>query len=276
VPVARPRPATPDRRRPRPVAAGAIAALLDGAGPYAALRRSLPPGATTILRVINGEALLRLVQRRFLEAIVVSPTRVDVAVLRELLAEHPAPPVVLYAAFRPEHALALVQWRRFGVAAMCVEGVEDAIAGEIVWQQTRRMGRLAALAATARVLRCETPLQRTVWARLLTDVESPPRTATLAREHQVTRETLSRQFAAGDAPNLKRAIDAARVVAAAQAMASPGGTPALVARQLHFTSASHLHATVRRITGGPVSALAALGPQGVLRAFARGRMRSAQ
>lgn len=266
----------PAPRRPPAAArvAGAIAALLDGTAPSAALRRSLPPGSPAVVRVAGADALHALLARRFVEAVVVSPGRLDSAVLRDLLHAHAGVPVVLYAAFRPEHAFMLGQWRRMGAAAVCVEGVEDAVAGELVLRHSRRTARLAALAAAARALRCETVLQRAVWTRLLLDVERPAQTAGLAREYDLTRETLSRQFAAGDAPNLKRAIDAARVLGVAQALASPACTPADAARQLRFTSASHLHATVRRITGRETAELPGLGLEGILRSFARGRTRS--
>jgi hypothetical protein len=43
---------------------------------------------------------------------------------------------------------------------------------------------------------------------------------------------------------------------------------------LHFASSSHLAGTVRRIASVAPSALGAMGPSGVLAAFARGNTRS--
>ena len=58
-----------------------------------------------------------------------------------------------------------------------------------------------------------------------------------------SREHLSRQFAAGGAPNLKRVIDLTRVACAAQLLANPGYTIPIVVRLLHFASSSHLSGT---------------------------------
>ena len=74
--------------------------------------------------------------------------------------------------------------------------------------------------------------------------------------------------------DLKRVIDLTRVACAAQLLRSPGYRIAAVVRVLHFTSASHLAGTVRRIANVAPSALGALGPRGVLQAFARGNTRS--
>ncbi|HLQ22307.1 MAG TPA: helix-turn-helix domain-containing protein, partial [Gemmatimonadales bacterium] len=112
------------------------------------------------------------------------------------------------------------------------------------------------------------------WDILVRDVERPVRTLTLARELAVSREHLSRQFGAGGAPNLKRVIDLTRVACAAQLLESPGFRVTTVVRVLHFTSAGHLASTVRRIANVAPSALGALGPRGVLQAFARGNTRS--
>ena len=63
------------------------------------------------------------------------------------------------------------------------------------------------MADAPRILRLSEPLQRRAWDRLVADVERPMRTAALARQLDVSREHLSRQFGAGGAPNLNRVID---------------------------------------------------------------------
>jgi transcriptional regulator GlxA family with amidase domain len=134
--------------------------------------------------------------------------------------------------------------------------------------------RRRALADAPRVLRLTEALQRRAWDLLLGDVEKPVRTSTLARRLEVSREHLSRQFGAGGAPNLKRVIDLTRVACAAQMLENPGYGIPIVVRVLHFASASHLSSTARRIANVPTDGLAALGPRGVLSAFAKGNTRS--
>src|SRR4029078_5414689 len=125
-----------------------------------------------------------------------------------------------------------------------------------------------------RMLRLLEPLQRRAWDLLVREVERPVRTLSLARQLEVSREHLSRQCGAGGAPNLKRVIDLTRVACAAQLLQSPGYRITTVVRVLHVTSSSDLAGTVRRIADVAPSALGALGPSGVLQAFARGNTRS--
>ena len=160
------------------------------------------------------------------------------------------------------------------VASVAVEGVDDPVVGEIVARASVTAERRRALAEGPRVLRLTEPLQRSAWDVLVGEIEQPIRTTTLARRLEVSREHLSRQFGAGGAPNLKRVIDLTRVAGAAQLLANPGYTIPAVVRLLHFASSSHLSSTARRIANVSTAGLGALGPRGVLAAFARGNTRS--
>jgi transcriptional regulator GlxA family with amidase domain len=152
--------------------------------------------------------------------------------------------------------------------------VDDAVAGDVVVRNSLTSARRRALAEGPRMLRLLEPLQRRAWDLLVREVERPVRTLGLARRLEVSREHLSRQFGAGGAPNLKRVIDLTRVACAAQLLQNPGYRIATVVRVLHFASSSHLAGTVRRIANVAPSGLGDLGPDGVLRAFARGNTRS--
>lgn len=204
-----------------------------------------------------------------IDAVVTSPHRLESAELATLRSRFPALPVILYAAFRPDDGAMLLAGHNDGIAAIAVEGVDDPVVGDIVARHSLTARRRAALSDGPRVLRLQDPFQRKVWDLLVTQVERPLRTADLARNLKVSREHLSRQFAAGGAPTLKRVIDLTRVAAAAQLSANPGFSSADVARLLGFTSASHLAATARRIVGTGARSLDKLGPRGVLAAFAR-------
>lgn len=254
----------------------AVAALLDRGAALTALRRTLPRGsaggaATPAVACRSAAELSRLPARRMLDAVVTSPHRLGSAELADIGTRFPALPIILYAAFRPDDGALLSASRADGVAAIAVEGVDDPVVGDIVSRHSLTARRRAAMADGPRVLRLEDPFQRKVWDLLVAQVERPVRTAELARVLKVSREHLSRQFAAGGAPTLKRVIDLTRIAAAAQLSANPGYSAGDVARLLGFTSASHLAATTRRIVGLGARSLDKLGPRGVLAAFARNR-----
>ena len=179
-----------------------------------------------------------------------------------------------YAPFRPDDGELLLACRRHAVASVAVEGVDDPIVGEMVMRASITAERRRALADAPRMLRLTEPLQQAAWDVLVGEVERPIRTTTLAKLLKVSREHLSRQFGAGGAPNLKRVIDLTRIACAAQLLANPGYSIPTVVRVLHFASSSHLSSTSRRIANVSTRGLGALGPRGVLQAFAKGNTRS--
>jgi AraC-like DNA-binding protein len=252
----------------------AIAAALESRGALLALRRTLPKGGPGVVTCRGPAALRRLLERRLVDAVVVAPSPawlLEFATFKERL---PGIPVVAYGAFRPDDGEMLLACRTHAVASVAVEGVDDAVVGEIVARSSVTEVRRRALADAPRVLRLTEPLQRRAWDLLVGEVEKPVRTSGLARRLEVSREHLSRQFGAGGAPNLKRVIDLTRIACAAQMLQNPGYAIPTVVRILNFASSSHLSSTARRIANVPTTGLGALGPKGVLSAFARGNTRS--
>jgi AraC-like DNA-binding protein len=214
-----------------------------------------------------------MLESRLVDAVVLALTPAILPELADLRARLPGVPVVVYAPFRPDDGELLLACRRHAVP-VAVEGVDDAVVGEMVSRASVTAERRRALADAPRLLRLTEPLQRSAWGVLLGEVERPLRTSELARRLEVSREHLSRQFGAGGAPNLKRVIDLTRIACAAQLLANPGYSIPTVVRLLHFASPSHLSGTARRIANVPSSGLGPLGPRGVLLAFARGNTRS--
>ena len=253
---------------------GAVAAVLDSRAALQALRRTLPRGALTVVRCRGLPALRRMLGGRLVDAVVLSPAVLPPGELAELRSTLPGVPVVAYAAFRPDDGELLLACRKYTVASVAVEGVDDAVVGDMVARVSLTAQRRRALADAPRMLRLTEPLQRAAWDLLLGEVERPIRTSELARRLAVSREHLSRQFGAGGAPNLKRVIDLTRIACAAQLLASPGYAIPTVVSLLHFASPSHLSGTARRIANVSTSGLGALGPKGVLQAFVRGNTRS--
>lgn len=226
------------------------------------------------VRICRGpEQVRRMMALRLVDAVVLDVKSAPADVF-DLPGRFPRIPFYALSAFRPEDGALLERCRQAGFAGVLVEGVDNAVAGEWVTARSADAGRREALADAPRLLRLTEPLQRSAWAEVLRRVGRPTTTAQVAQALGVTREYLSRQFAAGGAPNLKRVIDLARVAWAADLLSNPGYAVGVVARMLGYASSGHLAAAARRVAGVPSGQLAALGGKGVLGRFVRGHTRS--
>lgn len=252
----------------------AVPALTDGRAALAALKRALPRGAGAVVACRTLDQVRGVLARRLVEAVVVSPRLVSLAALQELARDFPAVPIVCYTAFRPDDGELLFAVARTLRAPVAVEGIDDALLGGLLQRVGATAERRRALADAPRILRLRSARQVEVWQLILSLAHGPIRSATLARRLQMSREHLSREFALEAAPNLKRVIDLARVATAAHLLQNPGCDAPQVARLLGFASPSHLGTTAKRVAGATNGGLAALGPKGVLHAFAKGRTRS--
>jgi AraC-like DNA-binding protein len=253
----------------------AVAALLDSRAALVTLRRTLASAPPSVVACRSVAGLRRAYEAHLLDGIVVGRKRLDDLELDRLRRQFPQIPVVIYGPFRPDDGALLLRLKeRDRVAAVAVEGVDDAVVGDLVQRHLLSRTRQSALADAPKLLRLTEPLQREAWAALLSVAGRPVRTEELAAVLGVSREHLSRQFAAGGAPNLKRVIDFLRIVCAAQLLANPGYDLRIVAELLEFGTPSHLHAMSRRIAGVPAGRLAPMGPRGVLLAFTRSGTRS--
>jgi AraC-like DNA-binding protein len=238
-----------------------------------ALRRGLRGRGLRLVTCATWERVAQRLERDLVDGIVVdvrAARDMGIAVARRF----PRIPVFALGAFRPDDGALLAACRRAGLRGILVEGVDDIALGELVAGQSAGRLRRAALSDAPRVLRLTEPIQRRAWEEVLTRVGQPTRTSELAQTLGRTREHLSREFAAGGAPNLKRVIDLARVAWAADLLANPGYAISTVAAILRYSSASHLAGAALRVAGAPPRELASLGPRGVLSRFVRGRMRS--
>jgi AraC-like DNA-binding protein len=254
-----------------------VATLLRSSAARRAVRRALPPSRARVRSFRSPSAVERVCATTLADAVIVDP-RIPgaVDVLGRLRATYPGVPRFAYAPFRPDEAELLAACVRGAAAHPLVEGVEDAVLAELILPRTASAVRLAMLAGAPRLLRLMDPLQEEAWREVMQRVAGGGRlrTTDVAASLGVSREHLSRQFGAGGAPNLKRVIDLARAVTAADLLANPGYTVRTVARILGFASASHLSGAARRVAGVTARGLSPLGPEGVLGAFLRGRMRS--
>jgi AraC-like DNA-binding protein len=250
-----------------------VAALLDSRSTILSLRRAIPRGGLTVTSCRGLGALARVLESRLVEAIITAPRLAGSPAVAQLFGRFPGIPRLLYAPFRPDDGENLESCCRSGVA-VAVEGVDDAVLGEIIGRMSLSAERRRALGDAPRVLRLHEKLQRDVWDYLIVNVATPVRTDEVAQRFQVSREHLSRQFGAGGAPNLKRVIDLTRIACAAQLLGNPGYGSASVAKILGFASSSHLSDTAKRVAGVSARKLGMVGPRGVLGVFARGKTRS--
>lgn len=238
-----------------------------------ALKQGYPRAVGRVLICRTFEAVERLLFQRLVDAVVLD-AKAAPAAAQDLPSRFPRIPVYALSAFRPDDGRLIAESRAAGVAGVLIEGVDNAVLGEWVAARTAQVARRQALADAPRLLRLTDRLQLGAWEEVLRRVSTPLRTAEIASALRVTREHLSREFAAGGAPNLKRVIDLARTACAADLLGNPGYTVQAVVRILGYASPSHLAAASQRVAGATAAELRELGPGGVLGRFVRGRTRS--
>ncbi|HYT04839.1 MAG TPA: AraC family transcriptional regulator [Gemmatimonadales bacterium] len=241
--------------------------------PRRALKEGYPRGAGSVRLCRDLVAVERLLHQRLVDAVVLDVKAAPEAALA-LTARFPRIPMFVLSAFRPDDGPLLRLCHAAGVAGILVEGVDNAIAGEWVAARTAQAARREALADAPRLLRLTDRLQLAAWEEVLRCVGGPTKTAHVAAALRVTREYLSREFAAGGAPNLKRVIDLARTAWAADLLGNPGYTVRAVVNVLGYASPSHLAGAARRVADATPQELRDVGPRGVLARFIRGRTRS--
>jgi AraC-like DNA-binding protein len=243
------------------------------AEPRRAVQQGYPRAAGSVRLCRDLGAVERRLYQRLVDAVVLDVKAAPAGALA-LVARFPRIPMFALSAFRPDDGSLLGACRGAGVAGILVEGVDNAIAGEWVAARTAQAARRTALADAPRLLRLTDPLQLAAWEEVLRRVGVPTQTVHVAAALRVTREHLSREFAAGGAPNLKRVIDLARTACAADLLGNPGYSVRAVVKILGYASPSHLAGGAYRVAGATPRELRDVGPRGVLARFLRGRTRS--
>ena len=191
-----------------------------------------------------------------------------------LAREYPSVPFFGLSSLRTAEGPALAQCAAYEFADVLVDGVDDLAAREIVQHLSFSSRFARALDDPPRALALDAPLQQSAWRFIVSHAGRPVRTSTLASHLKVTREHLSRSFAAGGAPNLKRIIDLVRIVAAAELAKNPGYDLRDVANILEFASSSHLSSTAVRVIGAKPTSLTRLRTIDLVDRFVKGHGRS--
>ena len=236
----------------------AVAALLERRPAILALRRALPRAQWPLFTARSPAHLDRLLRRHCLDAIVIGADAARGQVLDALRRDFPSLPLILYAPLRSDDAELLRRLHRDRVVAIAVEGIDEPVLPRIVERHGLTARRLDDLLPLAGELDLSDALQQQIWSEVIRRAPHAFQTESLAQHFGLRRETLSRRFAAGAAPSLKRAIDAARLVAAAQLLGNPGYLVEDVARLLGFSSVSLLQQTARRTLGVSAREIATL------------------
>ena len=243
----------------------------------ALLRKAFPRRRSTLTLTTSPVATLEALQGRFTDAVIVdlgAPGEGS-AQVAALSKEFPSIPFFALAPLRASELPQLAQgWAAGEFIDLLVEGMEDALHRDLIAPHavTARFAR--AMAPAAEAIGLTTPLQQQVWGLIVGQGGRAVRTEELAAAVGLTREHLSRRFSAGGAPNLKRVIDLARLLAAAEFAKNPGFDLADVARILGFASPSHLSTTCERLVGVRGASLARLRAEDLMRRFQTAGARS--
>jgi AraC-like DNA-binding protein len=191
-----------------------------------------------------------------------------------LAREYPSVPFFGFVALRAAEGPALAQCVANEFTDVLVDGVDDTAARDIVYHQSFSARFTRALIEPPRALALDAPLQIGAWQFIVSHAGRPVRTSALAEALGVTREHLSRSFAAGGAPNLKRIIDLVRIIASAELSKNPGYDLRDVANILGYASSSHLSSTALRVVGSKPASLTRLRTVDLIERFVRGHGRS--
>lgn len=240
------------------------------------LRRAFTRRRSRLLLVRTVDAMERTLRSTLVDAVVVDAGSAGEAAWKalSLARELPSIPFFAMAAPRPADAPVLGRCATLEVADLLIEGVDDDALRELVAPLAFTARFANALAGVHGMLHLTAPLQQRAWEFVVSAGGRPVRTDAVAAALGVTREHLSRAFAADGAPNLKRVIDLVRLIAAAELAKNPFYDLADVTTVLGFASPTHLAHTAARVAGIRTPSLARLRPRDLILRFVQGRGRS--
>jgi AraC-like DNA-binding protein len=240
----------------------------------ALVRSAFPRRRAHLIAVKSAEEIGTLLVTQLVDGVLVDGgVGEDGAKALALAVDFPSVPFFLLTPLLPQDSPTIARAVDGGIAELLVEGVDDSSARDLVLRRSFSARFERALFAPPEALALETALQIAVWQSVVKRGGRPVRTDQLARELSVSREHLSRSFAVGRAPTLKRVIDLVRVIAAAELSKNPGFDVRDVAAVLGFASSSHLSGTSQRLVGARASSLTRLRTVDILDRFVAMRAR---
>jgi AraC-like DNA-binding protein len=247
-----------------------LVALLKRDRARAMIRSAFPRRRAHVVSVRSAAEVEAQLLRELVDAVIIDAAAGEDA--QRLIAkaeEFSSVPFVLITPLLPADAPLVARAADAGICEILIEGVDDSAARDLVLRRAFSTRFERALAVPPPLLHLETPLQLAVWQSVVRRAGRPVRTEQLAKELSVSREHLSRSFAVGQAPTLKRVIDLVRVLAAAELSKNAGYDVRDVAQVLGFASSSHLSSTTQRLVGAKASSLSRLRAVDLLLRFER-------
>ncbi len=236
----------------------------------ALVRAAFPRRKVHLISVRSaGEVEARLLGELVDAVIVDGSAGDDTASVIARAGEFASIPFFLVTTLLPADAPFLARAVNAGISDILVEGVDDSVARDLVMRLAFSTRFARALGEPPPVLHLETQLQLAVWQSVVKRAGRPVRTDQLARELRVSREHLSRSFAVGQAPTLKKVIDLVRLLAAAELSKNTAYDVRDVAKVLGFASSSHLSGTTQRLVGARASSLSRLRATDLIQRFKR-------
>ena len=145
-----------------------VVALLPGADARQAIRRTLPvTGPWSLISSRTIRQLEQVLLTRLVDAVVFSPAITTLVELAPLRARFPDIPWMAFAPFRPDDGQTLADCRAHAIALILIDGVDNAVAGELIVRHSAAAARRLAMQEAIRVLRLRDAVQRDVWTYLL-------------------------------------------------------------------------------------------------------------
>lgn len=190
-------------------------------------------------------------------------------VVAPLARDMPLIPFLGFAPFGVGDAAIVARAAELGFAEVLAEGVDESVIAPLAGVIAFTSRFAASLHAPPSALGLTAELQLAAWRAIVAGAGRTLTTNEVARRCSVSREHLSRTFAARDAPTLKEAIDLVRLLSASQLAKCPAYDLADVARLLGFTSPSQLSRMARRVLGRGATSLPRLRGDDLIRLWAR-------
>jgi AraC-like DNA-binding protein len=242
----------------------------------AVVRAAFPRRKARLVLTRTAAEVERCFRAELVDAVVLdvaAPTE-DTWRVARLAGEFPTAAWFGLAPYRSADGAAVGRLAAAEFADVLAEGIDDGVARDLVLPRGFTARFAAALADPPDALGLASPVQRAAWRGVVACGGRVVRTEVVAEQVGLTREHLSRSFAAGGAPNLKRVIDLVRLLAAAELAKNPGYDVGDVAAVLSFASSSHLASTAQRVAGTRPASLARLRAVDLVARFVEGRQRS--
>jgi AraC-like DNA-binding protein len=242
----------------------------------ASIKTAFPRRRARVIFAKSAADFLEAFRKELIDAALVDVTAShdETWAIAGLAREFPSAPFYAMASLRAAEGPAVAQCAELEFADVLVEGIDDGCARDIVCRRGFSARFTDALRVPPETLALNTDVQQRAWEYIVEHAGRRVRTVHLAKRLGVTREHLSRTFAAKNSPNLKRVIDLVRLLAAAELAKNPGYDIRDVAQVLDFASSSHLSSTAQRIVGTKPASLARLRSVDLIQRFTKGHGRS--